>query len=212
MRVQLVEYGVGNTWSIVRACQRLNIGCEIVTHAKDISGTTPLILGGVGRFDDAMRRLAGSGMKARIMHHAAADALPVLGICLGMQLLSQGSEEGHCEGMGLLPGTTLRFDFGRQGSAIRLPVPHMGWNTVRSAPASGPAIMPEGGEAEYYFNHAYHLDGVGDARVATTAYGYTFPTAVQQGNIFGVQFHPEKSRRQGAELLLRFAQCSPGSL
>lgn len=195
--------------SIVRAYERLNIACEIACTPDDISGTTPLILGGVGRFDDAVRKLESTGLKDAILEAVSQRSVPVLGICLGMQLLTQGSEEGNCEGLGLLPGTTVRFGFNPRGAARHYPVPHMGWNSVSALESSGPAILPAGPDDEYYFNHAYHIDHVAGARIALTDYGYRFASAVQKESIFGVQFHPEKSRSHGAELLRRFACYKP---
>lgn len=205
MRVKLIDYGVGNTMSIVRAFARMQIACDIARIPDELQGNAPLILGGVGRFDDAICKLNASGMKDAILEATLERGVPILGICLGMHLLTNGSEEGHCEGLGILDATVCRFNFSRFGTAERLPVPHIGWNTVeKAASASLPSILPASAAA-YYFNHSYHLICNEECDVAVTQYGYPFYSAIQKDSIFGVQFHPEKSRSQGAELLLRFA-------
>lgn len=199
LQVKLVDYGVGNAMSIVRAYEAIDIECLIARTPEAITGTTPLILGGVGRFDDAMRKLRAGGMLDAILEAVTVKGAPLLGICLGMQLLTQGSEEGDCEGLSLIEGRTVRF---RLEKDAKLPVPHIGWNTAESPRQKGPQIIPEG---EYYFNHSYHIEAAGEATLTATTYGYSFPSAIRKGAIFGVQFHPEKSRTQGTELLRRFA-------
>jgi glutamine amidotransferase len=150
-----------------------------------------------------MTRLRRSGLVPTLERRVLHEATPILGICLGLQLFTGGSEEGVEQGLGWLPGRTVRFRFGdaQHGS---LKVPHMGWNTVKSArPGVWPSLL---GEPRFYFVHSYHIecDDEGDV-LATATYGYDFAVAARRKNVMGVQFHPEKSHRYGMAVLRDFA-------
>lgn len=192
--ITVVDYGMGNLRNVRRALE--HIGCEVqVTPDPDaIRQATTLILPGVGAFGEAVTRIDALGLRGPIMDHAGAGK-PMLGICLGMQLLFQDSEESPgARGLGLIPGSITRF-------RTSLVVPHIGWNDVRPV-ASSTLLAPEGGC--FYFVHSFHA-GETSAAVGTTEYGVTFTAVVEQRNVFGVQFHPEKSQAAGIELLRRFA-------
>jgi imidazole glycerol-phosphate synthase subunit HisH len=160
-----------------------------------------LLLPGVGAFDNAMARINATDLRAILDQKALKEKIPVLGICLGLQLLTRSSEEGALPGLGWIQATTKRFP-----QSINLKVPHMGWNTVRPI-RSSPLIegMPEG--ARFYFVHSYsvHAENPDDS-ILRTHYGIDFDAAVQRDNIYGAQFHPEKSHKFGMKLLENFAR------
>lgn len=192
--ITVVDYGMGNLRNVRRALE--HIGCEVlVTPDPDaIRRSTTVILPGVGAFGEAVARIDALGLRAPIMDHAGAGR-PMLGICLGMQLLFQDSEESPgARGLGLIPGSIVRF-------RTPLVVPHIGWNDVRPIVPST-LLAPDGGC--FYFVHSFHA-GATPAAAGTTEYGVTFTAVVEQGNVFGVQFHPEKSQAAGIDLLRRFA-------
>ncbi len=197
--ITIVDYGMGNLASIANMLKR--IGCPSVTTADPaaIAAATRLILPGVGAFDTGMRNLRERGVVEVLEKRVRGDGVPLLGICLGMQLLAWSSEEGELPGLGWLEATAVRF----RGPGIK--VPHMGWNTVRPRTPGG---LFEGlaDPPRFYFVHAYHLrlDRPEDL-LGETDHGGPFPSAVRSGNLLGVQFHPEKSHRFGMGLLRNFA-------
>jgi len=202
--IGVVDYGVGNLGSVLNMLKRVRIPARVVADAEGLRGVEKLILPGVGAFDRAMTRLAESGLREVLHERVMGDGTPVLGLCLGMQLLTEGSEEGRLPGLGWIPGRTRRFQF--DDNEDRLKIPHMGWNTVR--PRLG-ATLFRGLEdqARFYFVHSYHVVCAGDGDVAATArHGYDFTAAVQSGHVFGTQFHPEKSHRFGMRLLHNFGE------
>lgn len=192
--ITVVDYGMGNLRNVRRALQ--HIGCEVlVTPDPDaVRQATTLILPGVGAFGEAVTRIDGLGLRTPILNHAASGK-PILGICLGMQLLFLESEESPgAAGLGLLPGAVVRF-------RTDLVVPHIGWNDVAPV-APSKLLAPDGGC--FYFVHSFHA-GPTPAATGATDYGVTFTSVVEQRNVFGVQFHPEKSQTAGIDLLRRFA-------
>jgi imidazole glycerol-phosphate synthase subunit HisH len=200
--IGVVDYGVGNMGSVLNMLKRVQVPARVVADEEGMRAARKLILPGVGAFDRAMSRLAESGLLELLNERVLRDGVPVLGLCLGMQLLTEGSEEGTLRGLGWIGGTTRRFRFDTDGD--RLKIPHMGWNTVR--PRAG-AVLFQGleGEAPFYFVHSYHVVCEREGDVAATArHGYDFTAAVQAGHIFGTQFHPEKSHRFGMRLLRNF--------
>jgi glutamine amidotransferase len=200
MQILVVDSGVGNVGSILSMLKRIgHRGCLIDAPCK-VKPEERLILPGVGAFDAGMAALVNRGFDSWL-RDVVAQGTPLLGICLGMQLLFDRSEEGSRPGLGLLSGDVVRLPAGQMG----LRSPHMGWNTVRST-RDNPILPFEARDQRFYFVHSFFVkcDDSADS-LAVTDYGVTFSSAVGRGNIFGVQFHPEKSHRFGMALLDRFA-------
>ncbi len=200
--VVVVDYGMGNVGSIRNMLSRLG-AVGVVTGDPDVVARADrVILPGVGAFDEAMSTLRAAGLDEALLQRSAAGDAPLLGVCLGMQLLLEGSEEGDEKGLGLVPGTCRRLPDSVDGLALR--VPHMGWSTVEPVRTS-PHVPSLGLDARYYFVHSYHADPAVDEDVlGRSTYGVTFTSAVARDNVVGVQFHPEKSHRHGLRLLADF--------
>lgn len=200
-RVVIVDYGTGNFSSVERSIARLGAECVVSSRAEDIESCDKLILAGVGHFDSAMSRLRDSGLIAALEKAVLVDRKPVLGICLGMELMAKTSEEGSTTGLGWLDADAVRF---RPSDKLRYKVPHIGWNRVRVKKDSRlMRKIPE--SAEFYFLHSYHLRlGDGSVLLNDARYETAFPAAIEKGNIFGVQYHPEKSHQVGLQLLKNF--------
>lgn len=202
--IGVVDYGVGNLGSVLNMLKRVRVLARVVADAGGLRGVEKLILPGVGAFDPAMTRLAESGLLEALHDRVMRDGTPVLGLCLGMQLLTEGSQEGRLPGLGWIPGNTRRFRFDEDKD--RLKIPHMGWNTVRPRPGAALFRGLED-EARFYFVHSYHVVCARDGDIAATVrHGYEFTAAVQSGHVFGTQFHPEKSHRFGMRLLRNFGE------
>ncbi len=202
--IAIIDYGMGNVGAILNMLRKLEAPAVCTARPEEIAAAAGLILPGVGAFDNGMREIDRRGLRP-VLEKAVLDrGVPVLGICLGMQLMTGGSEEGSLPGLGWVKARTRRFRFEANGADARRRIPHMGWNTVRPAPGSA---LLEGlaGEARFYFVHSYHVDDFeGRALLTTTHYGYDFISAFEQGHVAGTQFHPEKSHRFGLQLLKNF--------
>ncbi len=198
--VSIVDYGVGNLGSIRNMLQKIGFDVAFVSTPAGVVSAENLILPGVGAFDHGMAALVERGL-AQPLRQRAAAAAPILGICLGMQLLGRGSEEGSSPGLGIIDGACVRFRF-PVGS--RLKVPHMGWNELAPKRFSPLLAGLESG-ARFYFTHSYRFvcDDPSDV-LAVADHGGEFTAVVQRGSTFGVQFHPEKSHRFGMSLLKNF--------
>ncbi|MBF0267955.1 MAG: imidazole glycerol phosphate synthase subunit HisH [Alphaproteobacteria bacterium] len=198
----IIDYGVGNIASIENMLRRLDIPVCVGTGPKDLERAKRIILPGVGSFDTGMRNLRQSGLLPALEERVLGDRVPVLGICLGMQLFANGSEEGAERGLGWIPGFCRRFP--PEVADKRLRIPHMGWNSVTPLPRSR-LFEPAAQNLHYYFVHSYFFecDSEGDVS-AKTSYGIDFSSAIERDNIFGVQFHPEKSHRFGLSLFNSF--------
>ncbi len=201
--ITIVNYGLGNLGSIFNMLKKIGVKSYITSDPKEIAKAQKIILPGVGNFDRAMERIGQSGLSEILDQKALIEKVPILGICLGMQILTKSSEEGKLPGLGWIPAKTVRFRFSKESS---LKIPHMGWNLVYRAT---PCPLTENFEPEhrFYFVHSYHAQ-VEDEKysILKTEHGYSFDSAIQNGNIFGVQFHPEKSHRFGMRLLENFAR------
>jgi glutamine amidotransferase len=196
----ILNYGVGNPQSIANMIKHIGGEAKIISSPTEINKATKLILPGVGAFDAAANALKSSGLQERLIERVNTEQLPLLGICVGMQLLAHSSEEGICAGLGLIDGTVKKFSF--QGTE-NLRIPHMGWNKVKQV--RGPLFCELDQEARFYFAHSYHVVlNQHEQACAYASYGYDFVCAVQNKNIFGIQFHPEKSHRFGMKLLHNF--------
>jgi glutamine amidotransferase len=202
MVIAVIDYGVGNLGSICNMLKKAGAKAEICASEQGVRDADKLILPGVGAFDSTVRQLRASGLLEALQDRVLGEKVPLLGICVGMQMLCEGSEEGVEPGLGWIRGRCVRF---RPGDSD-LRVPHMGWNYVERAKDS-PLTTGVTPEVRFYFVHSYHMacEDAGDA-LLTTDYGGTFTAAVQHGNLYGVQFHPEKSHHFGMDLLRRFAE------
>lgn len=203
--IRIVDYGVGNIQAFMTIYKRMGIEAQRACVASDLAGATRLILPGVGHFDHAMQKLSDSGLRPALEAMVLGQGVPVLGVCVGMQILATGSEEGRLPGLSWIPGQVRAF--ANHPLSAGLPMPHMGWNDVR--PALGSRLFAKGFDnaPQFYFLHSYYFDTQDKADVAaTTDYGLEFDVVVSRGHIHGVQCHPEKSHRWGAQLLKNFAE------
>jgi glutamine amidotransferase len=201
--ITIVDYGVGNVQALANIYKRLEIPCLLAKSVPELADASHVILPGVGAFDWAMARLQSSGMRETLDDLVKVQGTPVLGICVGMQMMARGSDEGQLPGLGWFDAHVHRFDEARLISRTHLP--HMGWNDVEPVRADG-LLRDLGTDARFYFLHSYYFMPNDPADVlATTVYGERFACAVQRGKVFGVQFHPEKSHGWGIQLLKNFA-------
>jgi glutamine amidotransferase len=202
--IVVVDYGVGNLGSIVNMFKK--VGHKAVSSADPavIEGAEKLILPGVGAFDAAMRKLNETGLVPVLDHLVNEKKVPVLGLCVGLQLMTKGSEEGQLPGLGWFDAETIRFKF--EGENARLKVPHMGWNEVNVC-RQHPLVADWEQESRFYFVHSYHVVAKEiDAVIAETDYGVSIHSILCRGNIMGAQFHPEKSHKYGMHLLKNYAE------
>ena len=202
--VHIVYYGMGNVGSIKNMLGRLGVESTITSDPAELETARRLILPGVGHFDRAMEQLESLQLLDVLHEKALVERVPVLGICLGMQLLTRSSEEGERPGLGWIEGETVRFRMTPEHAALRLP--HMGWNTIQvSTPNPLVDGLAEG--SRFYFVHTYHVRCDDASRVVATAtYGQPFPCVIGRDNVMGTQFHPEKSHRFGLRLLENFVR------
>jgi len=201
--ITIVDYGVGNLNSIQNMFKKLGVPSVISSDFEILQKAQKLVLPGVGSFDPAMKIILESGLKTILDQHALILKKPILGICLGMQLLTDGSEEGSIPGLGWIPGKTRAF---RTVLNRDYKIPHMGWNTVQ---LRRPAPLVQGleSDARFYFVHSYFVKcHSGDHSLMTSEYGVEFDSIIQKDNIFGAQFHPEKSHRYGMRFLKNFSE------
>lgn len=200
--ITIVNYGMGNLGSVQNMFKRIGAQCEITSDIDRIDKASKLLLPGVGAFDAAMQKIAESNLTEILNKKALVDKVPVLGVCLGMQLLTNGSEEGSLKGLGWIDADTIKFRF-KNPQAFK--VPHMGWNEIHIANDS-PLLTGLNNESRFYFVHSYYVrvNKIRDL-LTTTSYDTDFHSIVQHDNIFGAQFHPEKSHRFGMQLLKNFA-------
>jgi glutamine amidotransferase len=200
--IAVIDYGVGNVGSVLNMLRKIGAKARICGKAQEIEAADKLILPGVGHFGHGMQKLEETGLIPTLRQQAMERRKPILGICLGMQMMTRGSEESEHPGLGWVDAFTHRFD---AGSGLR--VPHMGWNNVHPRP--GAALFEHhGSEPErFYFVHSYYVRAAHEEHVAAACrYGVDFAAAFEAGNLFGVQFHPEKSHLFGMALLRRFSQ------
>lgn len=203
MKIAIVDYGAGNPASVQNILRKIGVDSCVSQSPKEIADAQKLILPGVGSFDPGMAQLKSSGLVPVLNELILEQKRPILGICLGMQLMTKGSEEGNLPGLGWLDAETLKFSF---DPTQRLRIPHMGWNV---AVVKKPNMLFDTHESEerFYFVHSYHVACRDSGDILTeTSYGIEFTSSFQKENIVGVQFHPEKSHRFGYQLLKRFAE------
>jgi glutamine amidotransferase len=205
--IAILEYGMGNVGSIVNMLKKVGVAAGTITTAYEIEGAQSLIIPGVGHIDNAIERLESAGLRDALDDAAMRRCIPILGICLGMQIMTRSSEEGRRQGLGWVPATATRFD----GETLGLRVPHMGWNVVN---LRKPNLCFDGDgfdERRFYFVHSYavHCEDPADVLTSTT-YGIEFVSAFQRKNLTGVQFHPEKSHKFGESFFRRYLAGNNG--
>ena len=198
--VGIIDYGVGNLFSLQSSFKAIGEEAFVSGDTAELSKADRLLLPGVGAFEDAAKKLRASGLDVFVRQQAAAGK-PLLGICLGMQMLFEKSfEYGEHEGLGLLKGQVVPMA-GKLPAELK--IPHMGWNALEVKQGK----LLSGVNGEYvYFVHSFYAEGCGDSLAAVTEYGIPITAAVEQGNIFGCQFHPEKSGNVGLSILRKFCQ------
>lgn len=204
-QITIINYGTGNLTSVKNMLKKAGASdVRISGHPDDIASATKLILPGVGHFDFGMKKLNESNLIPLLSRRVMEDRIPILGICLGAQLMTRRSEEGSAPGLGWVEGETVRFDISAMPHHVK--IPHMGWNYVKShKDVTLWKDMPP--ESRFYFVHSYHLvmDNRDDVWL-TSHYGYEFCAAYQKDNIYACQFHPEKSHKFGLQLMKNFVR------
>jgi glutamine amidotransferase len=203
--IRIVDYGVGNIQAFMTVFKRLGIDAQRATTPADLAGATRLVLPGVGHFDHAMQKLNDSGLRPALEVMALGQAVPVMGVCVGMQMLAAGSDEGILPGLNWVPGRVKAFATNPLSAGLSMP--HMGWNDVKLASCSPLFAAGFDDVPQFYFLHSFYFDAQDKADVAATAnYGMDFDAVVSRGHIHGVQCHPEKSHHWGTQLLKNFAE------
>ena len=200
--IAIVDYGMGNIRAFANVYKNLNFPYKVASLPDDLRGATRIILPGVGAFDHAMEQLHKSGMLETLEELVLRRRVPILGICIGMQILAHSSQEGNLPGLGWIDGVVKRIGVASLPPQIQLP--HMGWNDI-NVKCSSPLLKDVQEGSRFYFLHSYYFSCRHDENiVALTEYGVQFPCVVNCGNIYGVQFHPEKSHRNGIQILNNF--------
>lgn len=199
----IVDYGVGNIQAFLNLFKRIGVAARRASAPEELAGASHLVLPGVGHFDHAIQRLNDSGVRPRLEDLVLGEKVPLMGVCVGMQMLAEGSEEGDLPGLNWIPGRVRAFS-SHPGSRS-LPLPHMGWNDLQ--PCAGSGLFAKGFDdaPQFYFLHSYYFDARERDDVSATArYGMDFDAVVSRGHIHGVQCHPEKSHHWGEQLLRNF--------
>lgn len=202
--IGIVDYGLGNIKAYANIYKRLNVPCKTISKSSDFNGVTKLILPGVGSFDYAIERLQKSELKKELEDLVLNKQIPILGVCVGMQLFAQSSEEGHLPGLGWVDGVVKKFN----GTCFNKdrPLPHMGWNSVQVT-KSNRLFNNMLRDLKFYFLHSYYFDcNHKEDIVAMTEYGNSFACVINHNNIYGIQCHPEKSHHDGITLLKNFGE------
>ena len=204
----IIDYGVGNIGSIANMLKKVNEESIITSSVEEIKKARRLILCGIGAFDDGMSKLENMGIIDTLKQKVMEEKTPILGVCLGMQLFTKGSEEGNKPGLGFIDAFTRKFNFTNENinGTRPLKVPHMGWNLVM--PSKNSSLLENMfEEPRFYFVHSYHvvLESPSDELLKAN-YGYGFTAAFEKSNILGVQFHPEKSHKFGMKLYENFVK------
>tara|TARA_B100000242_G_C43006968_1_gene468011 strand:- start:192 stop:812 length:621 start_codon:yes stop_codon:yes gene_type:complete len=205
--IGIIDYGIGNIQAFLNCFKRMNILAKSINKPEDFSLVTHLILPGVGHFDNAMKKINKSGLLSELEKLVIKKKIPLLGICVGMQMLGKYSDEGSSKGLGWLPGFSV--DFRKHNNSKNLPLPHMGWNTINISKKSQLFTNRLDWNAQFYFLHSFYFEAEDKNNViATSYYGHDFASFVSFENIYGIQCHPEKSHHWGAEILKNFSESS----
>lgn len=202
--ISIVDYGLGNILAFANIYKQLNIPVKVVSNATELANSSKVILPGVGSFDWSMSRLNQSGMRELLDELVLEREIPVIGICVGMQMMANRSDEGDLSGLGWIDADVRRFDDSRFQQTTHLP--HMGWNDVEPV-KQAPLFDGLDNDARFYFLHSYYFSHKENGQIlAQTEYGGLFTSAAHNRNVYGVQFHPEKSHHWGVRLLKNFAE------
>lgn len=203
--IVIVNYGMGNIGSVLNMLRKIGSNAIVSSASEDISKAEKIILPGVGSFDKGIDNLHRLGLFNILNHEVLVKKKPILGICLGIQLMTRKSEEGKSFGFGWIAADTVHFNLEVVPKQRKLKIPHMGWNQVLFN-SQAKLFSNWDGDARFYFVHSYHLVCDSDSDISSTAnYGKQFVASIEKENIFGVQFHPEKSHKYGMRLLDKFA-------
>jgi glutamine amidotransferase len=207
--IALIDYGLGNISAFLNVYKRLHVPVMIASKREDIRKASKLILPGVGHFDKAMTLFNDSGMRDEVEASVVSRNVPILGVCVGMQMLAHSSDEGASSGLGWIDGRVKVFSE-EQRNVTASPLPHMGWNDVAPDVTSPLFRDFDANDTRFYFLHSYFFDCFDRARscVGSTNYRGEFCCAVNEKNVYGVQFHPEKSHGYGERLLKNFAEST----
>ena len=200
--ITIIDYGLGNIKAFQHIYNQLNVKCDIACDAEKLGNATKIILPGVGSFDYAMSSLNKSGMREVLDNLVLTRNTPILGICVGMQMLANSSEEGSLDGLGYVDGSVKKFS---REQLVDYPLPHMGWNIVNQSGKDDLFNNITNGQ-RFYFLHSYYFECNQEInKIASAKYGFKFTCGVKNKNIYGIQFHPEKSHAAGIRLLSNFA-------
>ena len=199
MMIGILDYGLGNIKAFGNIYKNLNIEYKFISKKNDFDGVTKIILPGVGAFDYAMSKLNSSGLRDELEKKVLEEKLPVIGICVGMQMLAKRSDEGKLEGLGWIDGVVRKFEDKKD-----LPLPHMGWNSIKVSKES--LLLKDLDNSFFYFLHSYYFDTDEDKVLAKASYIDEFDCIVNVDNIYGIQCHPEKSHHFGINLLKNFGE------
>jgi imidazole glycerol-phosphate synthase subunit HisH len=200
--ITIIDYGVGNLASVKNMLKKIGVEAIVSSKGADILAAGKIILPGIGAFDHCMQRFNASGLRPLVTKRVIEEKVPLLGICVGLQMLMESSEEGVEPGLGWIAGKTVKFKKERLGD---LKIPHMGWTDVT---LSKPSVLTRdlGEDPRFYFVHSFYvLPDNSEDELLSASYGYDFTAGVSRGNIFGVQFHPEKSHKFGMKILGNFS-------
>jgi len=202
--IKIVNLGIGNVSSVQNMLKRIGFKSDIVNHGEDLNKVDKIILPGVGSFDAAMENIDNLGFRDILTNKVINNGIPILGICLGMQLFMEKSEEGSLPGLGWINGKVKKFRLSKINSTLK--IPHMGWNNTNVIKVN-PLFPKVVNNQRFYFVHSYYVElSSRDDIISTTQYGIDFVSSLATKNIFGVQFHPEKSHRFGKTLLKNFCE------
>jgi len=201
--IAIINYGCGNIYAFINAFKRLNISAVVARTVNEVENAEKIVLPGVGSFDYVMNSFNNSGLRKIVEQKVIAEGVDVLGVCSGMQIFAESSDEGSEKGLGWIKGKIRLFDTDKIQHATKLP--HMGWNTIK--PQKSLLFQNLDEDSRFYFVHSYYFDNDNpENMISTTYYAGTFTSAVNINNIYGVQFHPEKSHENGLKLLQNFAE------
>ena len=202
--IGIIDYGLGNVRAFSNIYKSLGIDYRIIQKSEELKDVSKIILPGVGAFDDAMNKFNKSGLRDDVEKMALNQKIPLLGICVGMQMLAQSSDEGSEKGLGWINSSVKIFDIENINHDTKLP--HMGWNTIDITSKEEPLFQDLEEEPNFYFLHSYYFDCLDKNNIISeTEYGKKYTSAVRSDNIYGVQFHPEKSHKNGVKLLYNFS-------